>query len=102
MDLRLHGGTWPRMSRHPLSQASEDRTGGGSSREAYRQLLTATLEPWAEIIKAKFRERIGYPVQFNFRRLAAADIAATARAYGTLVASGVGKEDAAEVSGLDL
>ena len=77
-------------------------TDGGSSREAYRQLLTATLEPWAEIIKAEFRERISYPVQFNFRRLAASDIAATARAYGTLVASGVGKEDAAEVSGLDL
>ena len=51
-------------------------TDGGSSREAYRQLLTATLEPWAEIIKAEFREKIGYPVTFNFRKLAAADIAA--------------------------
>ena len=40
-------------------------TDGGSSREAYRQLLTATLEPWAEIIKAEFREKIGYPVDFN-------------------------------------
>ena len=76
------------MSRNPLSQASEDRTDGGSSREAYRQLLTATLEPWAEIIKAV--------------RLAAADIAARARACGTLVASGVDKEEAAPVSGLDL
>ena len=77
-------------------------TDGGSSREAYRQLLTATLEPWAEIIKAEFREKIGYPVEFNFKKLAAADIAARARAYGTLVAAGVDKEDAADVSGLDL
>ena len=77
-------------------------TDGGSIREAYRQLLTATLEPWAEIIKSEFREKIGYPVEFNFRRLAAADIAARARAYGTLVASGVDKAEAAAVSGLDL
>ena len=34
------------------------------------------LEPWAEIIKAEFREKLGYPVTFNFRKLAAADIAA--------------------------
>ncbi len=90
------------MSRNPLSQASADRTGGGSSREAHLQLLTATLEPWAEIIKAEFREKIGYPVEFNFKRLAAADIAARARAYGTLVASGVDRGEAAAVSGLDL
>ena len=77
-------------------------TDGGSIREACRQLLTATLEPWAEIIKAEFREKIGYPVTFNFSKLAAADIAARARAYGTLVASGVDKEDAALVSGLDI
>ena len=77
-------------------------TDGGSIREAYRQLLTATLEPWAEIIKSEFREKIGYPVDFNFRKLAAADIAARARAYGTLVASGVDKAEAAAVSGLDL
>ena len=77
-------------------------TDGGSSREAYRQLLTATLEPWASIIKSEFREKIGYPVEFNFKKLAAADIAARARAYGTLVASGVDKDEAAAVSGLDI
>ena len=75
---------------------------GGSAREGYRQLLTATLEPYAAIIGAEFKEKIGYPVSLNFRRLAAADIAARARAYGTLVASGVDKEDAAQVAGLDL
>ena len=64
--------------------------------------MTATLEPLARIIEGEFREKVGYPVALNFRRLAAADIAARARAYGTLVASGVDKEDAADVSGLTL
>ena len=77
-------------------------TDGGSIREAYRQLLTATLEPWARIIESEFREKVGYPVEFNFRRLAAADIAARARAYGTMVAAGVDKEEAAAVAGLEL
>ena len=67
----------------PLFNGTDD----GSSREAYRQLLTATLEPWASITKSEFREKIGYPMEFNFKKLAAADIAARARAYGTLVAS---------------
>ncbi len=75
---------------------------GGSAREGYRQLLTATLEPYAAIIGAEFREKVGYPVSLNFRRLAAADIAARARSYGILVGAGVDKEDAAQVLGLDL
>ena len=77
-------------------------TDGGGLRESYRQLLTATLEPLASIITHEFREKVGYPVTLDFKRLAAADIAARARAYGTLVASGVDKEDAADVSGLTL
>ena len=77
-------------------------TDGGGLRESYRQLLTATLEPLAAIITAEFRSKAGYPVTLDFKRLAAADIAARARAYGTLIASGVDKEDAADVSGLTL
>ena len=73
---------------------------GGSAREAYRQLLTSTLEPLAAIIKGEFDEKIGYGVTLDFKKLAAADV--SARAYGTLVASGVDKEDAAEVAGLAL
>ena len=75
---------------------------GGSLREGYRQLLTATLEPLARIIEAEFMAKVGYPVTLNFRRLAAANIAARARAYGTLVAAGVDKDEAAEVAGLDV
>ena len=64
--------------------------------------IWATLEPWAEIIKAEFREKTGYPVAFNFRKLAAADTAARVRAYETPVAAGVDKEEAAGVSGMTL
>ena len=64
--------------------------------------MTATLEPYASLITAEFWQKVGYPASLNFRRLAAADIAARARAYGTLVASGTDKEDAAQVAGLAL
>ena len=64
--------------------------------------IWATLEPWAEIIKAEFREKIGHPVAFNFRKLAAVDTATRVPAYATLVAAGVYKEDAAAVSGMTL
>ncbi len=90
---------FPALGIPPALYAGGD---GGSAREGNRQLLTASLEPYASLITAEFREKIGYSATLNFRRLAAADIAARARAYGTLKASGVSEEDAAEVSGLDL
>ena len=65
-------------------------------------IAPVSLEPWAEIIKAEFREKTGYPVAFNFRKLAAADTAARVRAYETPVAAGVDKEEAAGVSGMTL
>ena len=77
-------------------------TDGGGLRESYRQLLTSCLEPLAAIIAAEFKEKTGYPVELDFKRLAAADIAARARAYGTLVASNVDPDKAAEVAGLSL
>ena len=77
-------------------------TAGGGLRESHRQLLMATLSPYASIIKGEFDAKIGYGVSLDFRRLAAADIAAQARAYGTLMASGVEKVEASEVAGLSL
>ena len=77
-------------------------TNGGGLRESHRQLLMATLSPYASIIKGEFDAKIGYGVSLDFRRLAAADIAAQARAYGTLMASGVENEEASEVAGLSL
>ena len=90
---------WAALGIPPALYAGGD---GGSAREGYRQLLTATLEPYAAIIGAEFKEKIGYPVSLNFKRLAAADVAARARSYGILVSSGVDKDDAAQVAGLDI
>ena len=42
-------------------------TDGGGLRESYRQLLTATLEPYASIITAEFREKVGYSVSPRFQ-----------------------------------
>ena len=77
-------------------------TDGGSVREGYRQLLVSLIEPLAGIIAAEVKDKLGFPVTFNFRKLAAADIAARARAFGGMVAAGVDREDAAIASGLDL
>lgn len=77
-------------------------TDGGSIREAYRQLLTATLEPFAELITAEFKDKLGMAATLNFRKLAAADVTARARAYGTMIAANVPRKDAALASGLDI
>ena len=60
---------------------------GATVREAYRQLLVATIQPMAALITAELEQKLDTPVSFNFRRLAAADVAARARAFGTLVQS---------------
>ena len=44
---------------------------------------------------------MGYPVKLDFRKLAAADVATRARAFGSLVAAGWDKGDAASVAGLE-
>ena len=75
---------------------------GATVREGYRQLLVSTLQPLARIIESEFTAKVGYPTQLTFQKLAAADVAAKARAYGILVSNGVDKEDAAQVSGLIL
>ena len=77
-----------RLGMAPALYAGGD---GGSARKEYRQLLISTLEPCASIITAEFREKVGYPISLDFKKLAAADVAACARAYATLVASGVDK-----------
>ena len=44
--------------------------GGSASEKAYRQLLTATLEPLARIIESEFAEKIRhFRVSLDFRRL---------------------------------
>ena len=75
---------------------------GATVREGYRQLLVSTLQPLARIIESEFTGKVGYPTELTFQKLAAADVAAKARAYGILTSAGVDKEEASQVAGLDL
>ncbi len=74
---------------------------GGALREAYRQLLTGGILPLANLLAAELSEKFEFDVRFTFRRLAAADIAARARAYGTLIQANMSPERAGVVSGIE-
>ena len=75
---------------------------GGALREAYRQFLTSEVDPIATKFAEEFSAKLEIPVKFSFRKLAAADIAARARAFGTLFGSGVYSREEAELkAGLD-
>ena len=73
---------------------------GGGMREAYRQLLVAGIQPLASIIMAELSEKLEVKVTANFRKLAAADIAARARAYNSLIQAKVDAALAMELAGL--
>ena len=74
---------------------------GGALREAFRQLLTGGILPLANLLAAELSEKFEFDVRFTFRRLAAADIAARARAYGTLIGASMAPEQAGVVSGIE-
>ena len=73
---------------------------GATVREAYRQLLVATIQPFAQLITDELERKLESPVKLDFRRLAAADIAARARAFNSLSVAGIEKDEAAQLSGL--
>ena len=78
-----------------------DGENGGGMREAYRQLLAATINPLANLIGAELSEKLERPVAFSFNRLAAADVAARARAYGSLVTAQMAPDRAERLAGLE-
>jgi len=75
---------------------------GAVSRESYRQLLSAAILPYAELCLSELRRALSMPgLRIGFHRLAAADVAARARAYGSLVQAGVTPESAARIAGIE-
>ena len=59
---------------------------GAVSREAYRQLLAASIDGLSETIVDELRLKLNQPtLSFSFHALRAADVAANARAFGVLV-----------------
>ena len=62
-----------------------------------------TLQPVGRIIADQIGEALGVDgLTFDFSGIGAADIAAKARAYGTLTKSGVSPQDAGEITGLPI
>ncbi len=73
-----------------------------NSRESYRRFVAATINPVAAVASAEIGRVLGVPdFKLSFAALAAADIAAKARAYGVLVNAGMDEREAAAVVGLD-
>lgn len=80
--------------------ASLRNADGAALREGYRQFLTSTIQPLADIAAAELSDKLERPISLSFGKLAAVDIAARARAYGTLVTAGMDEEEAKHLAGL--
>ena len=77
------------------------RAGDGSAkREAYRQYLHLTVKPLSRLVEYE-AQRINAPISLDFKGLGAADVASKARAFQSLVKSGLSVEDAAYQAGLE-
>lgn len=81
-----------------LTTGDADGTG---RREAFRQFLVGTLQPWARIIETEAAAKLEAPVELSLRSFRAADIAGRARSYKQLREAGVDADRAAEAVGLD-
>lgn len=78
-------------------------TGGATTtarRESWRQWLHGAVDPVARILADEFRAKLEPGLSLEFGRLFASDISGRARAFGSLVASGMDVERAAGLSGL--
>ena len=65
-------------------------TGAGAAlRESYRQFFTSTVKAWAALIEAELRAKLEIPnLSLRFPEIAQSDIAARARAAGSLIQAG--------------
>lgn len=78
-----------------------ERTDGAAMREAWRQLLHATIAPLGRLVETELREKLDAPgLTLGWAELRASDIAGRARAFGSMVTAGMDVEKAARLSGL--
>ena len=76
---------------------------GTAKKEDFRRFLHLTLQPIGKILADQIGAALGVQdLAFDFTDIGAADIAAKARAYGTLIKGGVTPEDAGEIVGLPI
>lgn len=80
----------------------EPRADGTARREAYRQWLHAGVQPMARVVEAEVRRVLEDPeARLSFRSLAAADVAARARAMKALLDADVAESEARVIAGVD-
>ena len=82
----------------PPALFGEGRTEG--KREALRQFLHSTLQPFGDMIAGEATAKLAAPVRFGFDRLFASDIQGRARAFKSLVDGGMDQAEAARVTGM--
>ena len=79
----------------------DTRSEGTSQRESLRRFAHLALEPLAELVAAELRLKLDSPdLRFDFKRLAASDMAGRVRAFKGLVEAGRSLDDAAALTGL--
>ncbi len=69
-------------------------------REALRQFLHSTLQPFGDMIAGEARYKLAASVTFGFDRLFASDIQGRARAFKSLVDGNMEPAQAASVTGM--
>ncbi|MCY3812454.1 MAG: phage portal protein [Gammaproteobacteria bacterium] len=79
---------------------ADQRTDGTAQRESFRRFLHVTLAPVARRIEAELGRKLDSPVELDLSDVNAADIAGRARAFQSLVKSGLTVADAAAQAGL--
>ena len=83
-----------------LSVALWSGSEGTAAREAFRFALHSVLIPLGRIAAAELTAKLGTDVQFDWTALGAGDISGRARAFQSLVKSGLPLSEAASLSGL--
>ena len=74
--------------------------GNSGSREAWRQFLFGSVGPLARIMEAELSAKLGVAIRLRFDELRASDLAGRARAFQSLVASGLDVDKAARLASL--
>ena len=83
----------------PADMYSSDGKATGS-RESLRQYLHSTLQPIADQISTEVSEKLQPAAKFDFEKLMASDVQGRARAFQSMVQSGMDLGQAAALSGL--
>ena len=75
---------------------------GTAGREAWRQLLFATVAPLGRLVVAELAAKLETDVALEWDELRASDISGRARAYGSLTGAGMDATVAARLAGLNI